>query len=58
MRVVTFKIEDDLLKLIDEYAKKNRMTRTDVIRTALTKFVREELAKEVLQTAKVEKIKL
>ena len=48
MRIVTFKIEDDLLKLIDEYAKKNRMTRTDVIRTALTKFVREELAKEIM----------
>ena len=58
MRIVTFKIDDDLLELIDAYAKKNGMTRTDVIRTALMKFIREELAKEVLPPAKVEKIKL
>ncbi|MCG2868273.1 MAG: ribbon-helix-helix protein, CopG family [Candidatus Nanopusillus sp.] len=40
MRVVTIKIEEDLLKEIDEYAEKHGLYRTEVIRLAIREFLR------------------
>lgn len=42
MRVVTFKIEEELLKLIDEYAELRGETRSEVIRKALLELLRGE----------------
>ena len=41
-----FKLDDVLLHQIDIYAVKHRMTRSDVIRLALQRFLEEELKKE------------
>jgi len=35
MRVVTFKIEDELLEALDDYARRSGETRSEVIRKAL-----------------------
>ena len=55
MRVVTFKIEEDLLEKLDWYAIRNRETRSDAIREAIEKMLKEELEKETVWTVKVEK---
>jgi len=46
MRVVTFKIEEDLLELLDRYAIKYGLNRSEAIRRAITQLVREELKRE------------
>lgn len=56
MRVVTFKIEENLLVLLDVYAKNHRLHRSEAIRRAIEKLVKEELEKETVLKAKVEKI--
>ncbi|ALG97000.1 hypothetical protein [Sulfolobus monocaudavirus SMV3] len=58
MRVVTFKVEEDLLELLDRYAIRNNMYRSEAIRVAIKDFVRRELEKENVPVAKVEKIRL
>lgn len=35
LRIVTFKLEEELLEKIDRYAQERRLTRSDVIRLAL-----------------------
>ncbi len=35
LRIVTFKLEEELLEEIDKYAQSRRLTRSDVIRLAL-----------------------
>lgn len=44
MRVVTFKIDEDLLEMIDMYARKTGYTRSEVIRKALVELLKRELA--------------
>ena len=39
MKVVTFKIEEDLLARVDEYATSRGETRSEVIRKALEMFL-------------------
>jgi metal-responsive CopG/Arc/MetJ family transcriptional regulator len=56
MRVVTFKVEEELLELLDRYAIKYGLNRSEAIRKAIEKMVRDELSKETIPTAKVEKI--
>jgi len=56
MRVVTFKIEEELLELIDQYAELSGETRSEVIRKALMELLREE--KEKLRKAKSKKVKI
>jgi len=56
MRVVTFKIEEDLLELLERYAIKYGLNRSEAIRKAIEKMVRDELSKETVPIAKVEKI--
>jgi len=45
MRVVTFKIEDEFLQKIDNYAMNHRMYRAEVIRMALEEFLKNHLGK-------------
>ncbi len=35
LRIVTFKLEEELLEEVDKYAQSKRLTRSDVIRLAL-----------------------
>ena len=58
MRVITFKIEDDLLELLDRYAIKYKLNRSEAIRRAIDRMVKEEFSKEVVPPMKIEKIKL
>lgn len=44
MRVVTFKIEEELLQELDLYAVNSRNTRSEIIREALIKYLREKKA--------------
>jgi len=46
MRVVTFKCEPQLLELLDLYAINHNMARSEVIRLAIERLIREELLKE------------
>ena len=41
MRQVCFKIPEDDLRLVDEYAMNHRLSRSDVIRMALEQILRE-----------------
>jgi metal-responsive CopG/Arc/MetJ family transcriptional regulator len=55
MRVVTFKIEEDLLELLDSFAIKNKMNRSEAIRTAIIYLLKEAKEKEERMQVKVEK---
>ncbi|QGH71252.1 hypothetical protein [Sulfolobus super-elliptical virus] len=57
MRTVTFKLDEDLLALLDKYAIKYGLNRSEVIRKAIEKMVRDELSKETVPVARVEKIR-
>ena len=58
MRTISFKIEEYLLELLDGYAIKHRLNRSEAIRKAIETLVKGELEKETVQVARVEKIKL
>jgi len=58
MRTISFKIEEYLLELLDGYAIKNGLNRSEAIRKAIETLVKGELEKETVQVARVEKIKL
>jgi metal-responsive CopG/Arc/MetJ family transcriptional regulator len=58
MRVVTFKIEEDLLELLDRYAIKHNLNRSEAIRRAIEQMVKEEFSKEIIPPMKIERIKL
>ena len=56
MRVVTFKAEEDLVELLDRFAAKYQLTRSELIRALITAFIENELKKEQSQyKIKVEK---
>jgi metal-responsive CopG/Arc/MetJ family transcriptional regulator len=55
VRVVTFKVEEDLLELLDRYAIKHGLNRSEAIRKAIVTLVKQELEKESVRVAKVEK---
>jgi len=55
MRTVTFKIEEDVLELLDRYAIRYKLNRSEAIRKAVETLVKEELEKETVTTAIVEK---
>ncbi|ACZ35804.1 unknown [Betafusellovirus yellowstonense] len=55
MRVITFKAEEDLLELLDRYAAKHGIYRSEAIRKAIEKMVEDEVKKETVPTAKIEK---
>ena len=58
MRVVTFKIEEDLVEQLDRYAIRQGLNRSEAIRKLIEKVVKEQLSKETVPLAKVEKISL
>ena len=39
-RIVTFKISEDLLRALDEYARSNSMSRSEVIREAIVMLLK------------------
>ncbi|MEB3778756.1 MAG: ribbon-helix-helix protein, CopG family [Desulfurococcales archaeon] len=39
MRVVSFKVEEELLDLLEEYAKKRNITKSEIIRRALRQYI-------------------
>ena len=41
-RIVTFKIDIALLRLLDRYARRRRLTRSEVIREAIIKLLESE----------------
>ena len=57
MRVITFKIEEELLELLDMYAKKYKISRSEAIREGISKIV-DELKNEPVPKAHVEKMML
>jgi metal-responsive CopG/Arc/MetJ family transcriptional regulator len=40
MKVITVKLEEDLLKELDNYAINNKLSRSEVIRQAINDFLR------------------
>ncbi|MCE4600250.1 MAG: ribbon-helix-helix protein, CopG family [Desulfurococcales archaeon] len=41
MRVVSFKVEEDLLEVLEEYARRKRISKSELIRRALRNFISE-----------------
>lgn len=41
MRVVSFKVEEDLLELLEEYARKKKISKSELIRRALRNFIND-----------------
>ena len=39
MKVVSFKLEDDLLEILEEYSKKRNVTKSEIIRRALQNYI-------------------
>jgi predicted transcriptional regulator len=42
MKVVSFKADEELVKLLEDYAKKHRLTKGEVIRRALKAYIKSE----------------
>ena len=58
MRVITVKVEEDLLELLDRYAIKHGLNRSEAVRKAIEKLIKEDMDNETTPPATVEKIKL
>ena len=43
MRVVSFKIDEDLLRLLEEYSRKKNVTKSEVIRQALRQYIQNQV---------------
>ncbi|WP_338604973.1 ribbon-helix-helix protein, CopG family (plasmid) [Sulfolobus tengchongensis] len=50
MRVVTFKVDEELLRQLDLYALNNRVSRSEVIREALELLLREKRVQKIKVT--------
>jgi len=57
MKVVTFKAEEDLVELLDSYAIKYKVSRSEAIRRAISRMV-DEIRNGNVQKAHVERMKL
>jgi metal-responsive CopG/Arc/MetJ family transcriptional regulator len=53
VKVVTFKIEEELLNKIDEFALEKNMTRSEVIRRALKTYLERETRKIVTRRLRI-----
>jgi len=58
MRVVTVKMEENLVEQLDRYALRYGLNRSEAVRKLIEQVVKEELSKETIPLAKVEKISL
>ena len=56
LKNTSFKLDDVLLYQIDTYAVKHRMTRSEVIRLALQRFLEEESEKNLEEEIKNDEI--
>jgi len=54
MKVVSFKIDPEMLELLDRYAIKHNMDRSEVIRRAIDKMIKDNNTYNI----KVEKFKM
>ncbi|MCG2868281.1 MAG: hypothetical protein L7G90_02775 [Candidatus Nanopusillus sp.] len=52
---LSFKADDELLMMLEDYAIKHKMSKSEVIRLALQRLFELELEKEKVQEIKVEK---
>ena len=41
MRVVSFKVEEELLDILEQYAERKRISKSELIRRALRSYIRE-----------------
>lgn len=41
MRITSFKVEEDLLELLERYARKKKLSKSEVIRRALRNYLNE-----------------
>ncbi len=41
VRVVSFKVEEELLDILEEYARKKKISKSELIRRALRNYIRE-----------------
>ena len=58
MRVVTFKIDERALIELDKYANRNGLSRSEVIRMAIEKFIENEKKKKVFTRVSVSRIRI
>ncbi len=58
MKVVTFKAEEYLIELLDRYAIKYGLNRSEAIRKAIENLVKDEVNEDTALKARVEKIRL
>ncbi len=59
MKVITVKMEKEMLEWVDFFASMYKLSRSDVIREAVERYIKEELAKmkdEKLPSVRMEKI--
>ncbi len=54
MRVVTFKVEEDLLERLDRYARSKGKTRSEIIREAVQVYLVMEDRREPHRAKKIE----
>lgn len=52
VRVITFKIDDELLEVIDFLALRKGLYRSDIIRVALRQFILKEIERGILRDLK------
>ncbi len=55
MKMITVKMEEDLLEQLDAFAIRNKLNRSEAIRLAIRKMLKEEQEKMTIPRAKVEK---
>jgi len=56
LKSISIKIDLDLLEQLDKYAMKYGLNRSEAIRKAIENLVKDEVDKEKIPTARVEKI--
>jgi len=55
LKQFTFKADDNLMMMLEAYAIKHKITRSDVIRLAIQRFLEEESEKEKAVEIRIEK---
>lgn len=45
MRVVSFKIDEDLLEILEEHSRKKKLSKSEVIRRAIRQYLQETVEK-------------
>ena len=56
IKILSFKVESDLLRRLDMYAINSRLDRSVIIRAAIMDLLKEEEDRVTVPTAKVEKV--